>query len=1566
MRLHLSVRTLFYSVAAVAVAALAILALTVYLHGLNVPEAVLNSRTAQSIAARYGVHFSLESLQLGCLRRNCPGTVNAGALEIDILTPDPFQIHLNETHWRRAGPLTAGDLEIRSGNRPPAIAIDSFQVDPVAIHGVATGLRVGLLSNAAPAEIGSLEFDGTAKRVTARGIRIQGDQRPPVEVNEVQLEGWKNSPSDGWIVLDRLNLTGVNLVLVRSAASSRICDQLPAAAAVGRQAIAPFLPLLPFLRESFLKLQGDLLRVALAFGIVILILKFLSVLCFRRWLVRLLLAVIPAVAPFALYFGLRDTFATGRLVMVAGGVMAALAVLLRIFVYRRGARWYQRWEPFAVDIAAVVVLLPLLGYGFVFPALPAAPAGMRLDRIDVADIAAQSSDVQFRVRQTSILGVKFALPGSAGSSAELGIASIEVPATNVSSPALSRLTLDNMRIDGVSAVYDPDRMEVRGISAHLRLGGVIESNGIEREIQNIEFLRGMNRPVNRVAFDVEVQASGPDVTPQILPQFAESHNPIAVNAAVMLRPAECTASYDLAARILTAPLNLTVWVDGDAQHVNIRTMRTAPESPLQIGGGSGTILVSGSPKIDLNLQTVGGTFGSTQLDVNSIGISAAFSPPGRPGYQAVSMDLGPTRIRSSEGMEIRVGKANVSFDRTADPVRVPLSLETHIENVRFESRGSGLIEANFPYLTARIAGQTTAERIPRSFNGTVDFHAYGSNPGDEIIGTDRPLSINTDLWKGLLDVPEQQVKLGDIPLQFKLSGRLSAIFPQLSADIETAAALAHFEQNLGSARLALDEARISGRANWNDGGSSASLNYATGWTSLGLPPGPTAACLDEVSTLDLTAAGKISRLTPPGSFSPAAGQAPSTCLAFPSIPGSIRFQLSGTYPPGPQESAIRLEREDGTGIRIRNFGTTLQNLQLRDGRLVSVESLVNVAGIQNLEGLGGVDVQARIRQTQGLLQLDSELSAPDGILLVETAVASTPAKITVDATQHVPADRMLSQVKPFLSDLNFDLGDVNPQARLTQMHAEANFESGALLDANASIQLDGGAIGSSDSADLQFHVTAPGSVGPALDLFVEHSPEPNGPFRVVAKVHVPSVSIHARTRENGDIDVDANLNGEARARIFMSGTPPASPVLDKAFQVSSGLSRHASNIAEVFGTDRAPQPVNNISWSVHLSESSPLEPVLRFAPDVLQVRIAGASFDAAWDGDNGQNRSAISGRIALDTTIRDAGDPLVVDALVPIALNYTRDGQPDSRIESNLPIQLLFAKNLKESQTKADSLWDQDYYAQFWREHPSRFSNTDFSSPIDLAEVTLGPLSVQQIRFPLEPLRVVIGYSDALQLGVPFSGRALFGGVEGKLESRLTTSKSAASLDTRLHLDLKNIQAGAIATTMNGAHSAILEDELDGSMSLHLDGVTMDRNTLPALLAGRMTAEELGKVGMSAHLFRSPEAANLPGVLQASSDVQINLVNEVLNQIVKDLRLPAPPRALTYSNLALDFDVERGMVRTNHELLKLGGLQVFSSNFVDVNGEIRAHLGRPGERIMLGDLMELLGGITAATDTGDR
>jgi hypothetical protein len=111
---------------------------------------------------------------------------------------------------------------------------------------------------------------------------------------------------------------------------------------------------------------------------------------------------------------------------------------------------------------------------------------------------------------------------------------------------------------------------------------------------------------------------------------------------------------------------------------------------------------------------------------------------------------------------------------------------------------------------------------------------------------------------------------------------------------------------------------------------------------------------------------------------------------------------------------------------------------------------------------------------------------------------------------------------------------------------------------------------------------------------------------------------------------------------------------------------------------------------------------------------------------------------------------------------------------------------------------------------------------------------------------------------------------------------------------------------------------------------------------------------MSVHLSRSLESANLPGVLQASSELQINLVNEVLNQIVKDLRLPAPPRALTYESLALDFVVDRGRIRNDNEVFALGGIRLFSSNNVSVKGNVRTFLGKPGERIMLGNLVGMI------------
>ena len=191
-------------------------------------------------------------------------------------------------------------------------------------------------------------------------------------------------------------------------------------------------------------------------------------------------------------------------------------------------------------------------------------------------------------------------------------------------------------------------------------------------------------------------------------------------------------------------------------------------------------------------------------------------------------------------------------------------------------------------------------------------------------------------------------------------------------------------------------------------------------------------------------------------------------------------------------------------------------------------------------------------------------------------------------------------------------------------------------------------------------------------------------------------------------------------------------------------------------------------------------------------------------------------------------------------------------------------------------------------------------------------------------------------------------------------------MDMRLDFDLKNIQAGALGTATNGAHAAAVEDELDGNVSLRLDGLTLDRNTLPSLLAGQANADELGKIGMSVHLLRSPEAKVFPGVLQASTGVGIDLANDVLNRILNGLRFSAPPRAMTYKDFNFDFEVDQGRVRNDREIIKLGGLQIFAPDFVDVEGEIKVSLGRPGERILLRDLINMLGGFTSASESEGR
>jgi hypothetical protein len=288
-----------------------------------------------------------------------------------------------------------------------------------------------------------------------------------------------------------------------------------------------------------------------------------------------------------------------------------------------------------------------------------------------------------------------------------------------------------------------------------------------------------------------------------------------------------------------------------------------------------------------------------------------------------------------------------------------------------------------------------------------------------LIGSDKPISFNADLWKGQFDIPEQKITFreamlseskNEIPLHIRLAGRISSVVPHLNADIETQAGLTRFEQAMGFGRIVVNDAHVSGRLNWDDQGSAASASFGVGSVGVGLSPGPEAVCIDEISTLNVSASGTISRV-PESAALPSMTQAPQPCVSLPRIPDFVEFQISGNYPVGPQDSLVRVERQDGTGIRIPGVRSEILKLQIQDGRLASINTRTNIEGIGNLQGAGGIGILANLRQSKDSLQMDSELSAADGTQLLQAAITNTPTRLTLDATQLVVADRVLGRDK---------------------------------------------------------------------------------------------------------------------------------------------------------------------------------------------------------------------------------------------------------------------------------------------------------------------------------------------------------------------------------------------------------------------------------------------------------------------------------------------------------------------------------------------------------------------------
>jgi hypothetical protein len=342
--------------------------------------------------------------------------------------------------------------------------------------------------------------------------------------------------------------------------------------------------------------------------------------------------------------------------------------------------------------------------------------------------------------------------------------------------------------------------------------------------------------------------------------------------------------------------------------------------------------------------------------------------------------------------------------------------------------------------------------------------------------------------------------------------------------------------------------------------------------------------------------------------------------------------------------------------------------------------------------------------------------------------------------------------------------------------------------------------------------------------------------------------------------------------------------------------------------------------------------VLTVHANSLDVALVSRLHRLEWVSAGRSSKAAGSADLAASLVLQE--DHLIADMNVPVKATLELDGSAPSNWDLRLPLLVVMDDHLQPSAPGSDRLWDAGYYEKLWRSYRPRHATAPFAI-IDRDELALGPLSLRQVTFPSGPLQVAVGYGDALEFHAPISARFLYGQSEGYAQARLRWLGNALSVDTRAGATLRDLQAGAVR--LGHAQAPLLDDMLAGHVALQTDRLLLDREFLPRALSNPAAVTELDKIGLNLNLHSTGPR---PGVLQFETQTDLRLSNELLNAIVAQFQMQAPPRAVRYRDLAFRFQVSGGEVQTKPLLLDLKGVEVPNLVPIPVDGEIRVHWGR--------------------------
>ena len=1520
-------RCLLYAVLLASILAAAAIPLVVCannglaLHLVNLP-------VLHHLSEEVGVSYEIHSARIWCR-----GVVVAELSGIDLkFNSEPVTAHVDSVELSRGGGVSAGGVRLGTSTTKDAITIDRIRTDLTLRKTETTGIRVLLDEPSAGSYLATQS----------------------VLVDRVSFV-----PRSQSVALDHLAVNGVEVRVSRDAKGNLNLARLPVLRSLGASLSQQLTGILSKLNHSLTRFRR-LLAWALVGVTLFLVLLKLVVTRSPRW-PRSAVTVLTVFLPFACYVLLF-----GRVSLIAFLVLGTLisillaAVLWRI-TYRLAAEWHSRWEPCALDVLSPIALLPLLVI------LGTVPASLS----PVFDLS---------ITSTSVRSLSVVLHDQAGG---IDLASLSMPQAENAGLALRFRPAERASVNlGLTSFSGSVKAD---LSSPLRkLEWLPAAWSSQRSLTFCGTVR--DRAISGLAFQPAaciVKGSG-------LPQFQ-----INASANVLLSPMEL--SYSAKSQAGFGSILLAFDAEGGEAAIRITNLQSLDKSALQIGGGSADVTFTPKISASLELDSMGLKASDARVDARSLKANLSVPPSINPGPLQVSLTLQDSVVRTSE-QTVTIGSADLECSQIKGRVDRNVSVLAGLRSLAVTSRRSGdpsaWLHAGLPVLTLQARGRMSIEPIPHDFAGEAALRlARSDDPKvdyqNTALWTDKPLHFAIDVWKGVFDVPQQSVTVhqsivSQVPQSASLSlgaqGQLFSLATPFHARAETHLHVSQLAPGMPSVRLEIND--LDALAGVVLKGKAASFNtqYGSGWSvaalkdmSMALPE------LREIPEFSLETHGFFPHTPDAGSVSTRLN------AVIPELPKQVVFRLNGKWPENADVPLLQVLTKSGAGIRVTDVTPRITRLSLPASRLEAFGASTDVSGIQTATGKGDLSLHSEMLLNKE--SLDSSITIPfpndEGSLALN--LQRTPEALHLALADRLPIGPLLSSFEPFLSQAGFNLEGVTSQAEIKTFAVTGRFSGTKLTALDAKLDIPPGLLAAVDFSKsssqgatpsfrrIEIRLPSAGAAPGGLRLRISPAADATASSSSTdIALALDSLSFLGISPEAEEYRADLSLASRVKAILPADSTPSPNPLMEKLSLAGSDFRNQAASAAQMF-SDSGPAPDNSlrdITWKLEMHNPS-AQPFLSMGQDKASLALRALVEQIGWRAGDHAGLSLVSASIDIATDFRMHHGELVADGYVPIKLNLSLAGQPSKEMAIGVPFLALLAERLRPADT-SDWLWDTKYYDSFWSDYQPSRANRESPSIIDAKEVSLGPLSIQQLRIPSELIRLAIGHKGSFQLDAPAAFQVLFGQGQGRVQSEIRWRRDASSpekiqsaiLDSRGTFSFSHLQLGAIGFAVEDGRLPLIEDEIDGQVSFGTDAYRINSEVLNRLASGFARPEDLEGLSARAKFKSNRPDPRLTGAVQFVASLQLKNLNDFLKQITRDLELYAPPRFLTYKSLLFNFETAKGQVAPDPNLLELRGVNFYSIDPIVVDGAIHVHLGGKGETLSLKSLASLARELISAAGAG--